>query len=392
MSKSYYDILGVTRNASQDELKKAYRKLALKYHPDRNAGDKQAEQRFKEINEAYSVLQDEQKRAAYDQLGHDNCTNHAQSGGGGYYQSSGFGQRSPFGDIFDNIFSDFMGGGTRSGRGSAGDAGVRGSDLRYDAEITLEEAFKGKKVNVKTNTYAKCEACKGNGSEGGVAPAVCPTCKGSGTVRISQGFFSIERTCSQCGGSGRTIKNPCKKCHGDGRIRKASELSVSIPAGIEEGMCIKASGKGEAGVRGGIDGSLYVYVHVKPHKFFQRDRDDLHCTIPIAMTTAALGGNVEVPIIDGTQANLSIPPGTQNNTALCLRSKGMSAVNKTVRGDLFVHVKVETPVNLTTKQKELLVEFDKTCSQFQAHPESFGFFSKLRNIWQDIKQELDGSK
>ncbi|MDR1031519.1 MAG: molecular chaperone DnaJ [Holosporales bacterium] len=390
MAKSYYDVLGVSRTASQEELKKAYRKLAMQYHPDRNAGNKQAEQKFKEINEAYSVLQDEQKRSAYDQLGHENYTNQAQSGGGGgFYQSSGFGQGSPFGDIFDNIF-DFMGGGAAPGGHRSPDgSGSRGADLRYDVNLTLEEAFKGKKINIKTDAYGICEDCGGKGSEGGKPPVSCSACGGRGTIRTSQGFFSIERTCGQCGGSGYTIKTPCPKCRGSGRVRKSSELAVSIPAGIEEGVCIKVSGKGEAGIRGGGAGNLYVYIHVKPHKFFQRDGNDLHCSVPIAMTTAALGGSVEVPIIDGTQANLSIPAGTQNDIALRLRGKGMSSVNKTLRGDLFVHIKVETPVNLSAKQKELLAEFDKTCIQSQTHPESFSFFSKLKNIWQDIKKEID---
>ncbi len=387
MSKDYYDILGVNRTASQEDLKKAYRKLAMKYHPDRNAGDKASEKKFKELNEAYSVLQDEQKRSAYDQLGHDNYTNHAQSGGAGQYQSQGFGQGSPFGDIFDNIFSDFMGAGARSNK-TSGTAGARGSDLRYDTNITLEESFKGKKINIKTENYDKCDACNGTGSEGGKPATLCSGCRGSGTVRMSQGFFSIERTCSKCGGAGYTIKTPCVKCHGSGRVRKARELAVTIPAGVEEGVCIKVSGKGEAGIRGGATGNLYVYIHIKQHSFFERNASDLHCTIPIAMTTAALGGSVEVPIIDGSKASLNIPEGTQSGTALRLRGKGMTIMNKPTRGDLYVHVKVETPVKLSSKQKDLLREFDGTCGQSQAHPESSDFFAKLKNVWHDIKKEL----
>src|SRR5690348_8390837 len=300
--KDYYELLGISRDASADELKKAYRKLAMQHHPDRNPGDQQAEQKFKDISEAYDVLKDEQKRAAYDRFGHAAFENGGRGGGG----AGDFGFAAGFADIFDEMFGEFMGG--RRGQG----ANARGNDLRYNLEITLEEAFKGKQTTVRVPTMAMCEACSGSGAEAGSKPVSCPTCYGNGRVRAQQGFFTIERTCPSCHGVGRVIENPCRKCGGQGRLRKEKTLSVSIPAGVEDGTRIRLAGEGEAGLRGGAPGDLYISLAVKPHRFFQRDAANIHCRVPISMPSAALGGSIEVPTIDGGRAKVNIPAGTQS--------------------------------------------------------------------------------
>ncbi len=387
----YYQTLGISKTASEDEIKKAYRKLAMKYHPDRNKGDKGAEEKFKEVNEAYETLKDPQKKAAYDRYGHDAYKNAASGGGfnpgagGGFggFSGNGFGfdfggDASGFSDIFEDLFGGAMGGGSRS---RAGRAEMRGNDLRYDATITLEEAFRGKDIELNMRTHVKCEDCKGTGSEGGAKPKVCPSCRGSGRMRFAQGFFSVERTCTACNGTGHIIENSCKKCRGAGRINKAKTIKVSIPAGIDNGARIRLSGEGEAGIRGGRSGDLYIFVTVKPHKLFSRENSSIHCEVPVSLVTAALGGEIEVPTIDGKKAVVKIPAGTQSGQILKLRGKGMTVVRSSLRGDMFVHVNVETPVNLTDHQKELLREFDK---DHKAHPKSEGFFSKVKEFWQEL--------
>ncbi|MBO7537572.1 MAG: molecular chaperone DnaJ [Alphaproteobacteria bacterium] len=385
----YYQTLGLSKNASESEIKKAYRKLAMKYHPDRNKGDKKAEEKFKEVNEAYETLKDPQKKAAYDRYGHDAYKNAANGGGfnpgagGGFggFSGSGFGfdfsgDASGFSDIFEDFFGGAMGGGARAGR-----AEMRGNDLRYDATITLEEAFRGKDIELNMRTNVKCEECKGTGSEGGVKPKTCPSCRGTGRMRFAQGFFSVERTCSACNGTGHIIENSCKKCRGAGRVSKTRNIKVSIPAGIENGARIRLSGEGEAGIRGGRAGDLYIFVTVKPHKLFTREGSSIHCEVPVSIITAALGGEVEVPTIDGKKAVVKVPAGTQSGQILKLRGKGMTVVRSSLRGDMFVHVNVETPVNLTDHQKELLREFDK---DHKAHPKSEGFFAKVKEFWHEL--------
>ena len=378
----YYETLGVSKSASDDDIKKAFRKLALKYHPDRNKGDKNAETKFKDINEAYETLKDPQKRAAYDRYGHDAYKN-AESGGGfrpgGFSSSQGFdfdfSNTGAFSDIFEEFFGGSMGG------SHAGRAEMRGADLRYDATITLEEAFKGKDIELKMRTNVKCSSCGGSGAANGTKPRTCPHCRGSGKTRFSQGFFMVERTCSACNGTGHIIEESCKECRGAGRVSKSKTINVSIPAGIENGARIRLAGEGEAGIRGGSSGDLYIFVTIKPHKLFQRKGQDIHCEVPVSMVTAALGGEIEVPTIDGKKAVVKVPAGTQSGQMLKLRGKGMSVVRRTLRGDMYVHAVVETPVNLTDGQKELLRQFDcdnKSC------PRADGFFAKVKEFWQEL--------
>ncbi|HYM03626.1 MAG TPA: molecular chaperone DnaJ, partial [Stellaceae bacterium] len=361
--QDFYELLGVQRNASAEDIKKAYRKLAMQHHPDRNPGDKVAEQTFKDISQAYDVLKDEQKRAAYDRFGHAAFENGGRGGGTG-----DFGFATGFADIFDEMFGEFMGG--RRGQG----ANSRGNDLRYNLEITLEEAYKGRQTSVRVPTLAPCEACNGSGAEGGSHPVNCPTCQGHGRVRAQQGFFTIERTCPSCNGAGRVIENPCRQCGGQGRAQREKTLAVTIPAGVEDGTRIRLAGEGEAGLRGGGAGDLYIFLSVKPHRFFQRDGANIQCRVPIAMPTAALGGTIEVPTIDGGKARLNVPAGTQSGHQFRLKSKGMSVLRSTARGDMYVQVAVETPVNLTKKQQELLREFEKSGDSQRTSPESEGFF------------------
>ena len=374
MKADFYETLCVSRNADERELKSAYRKLAMKYHPDRNPGDKEAEQKFKEINEAYETLRDPQKRAAYDRFGHAAFEN---GGMGGRGNGAGFGAGG-FADIFEDIFGDIMGGGRRRSGGRD-----RGADLRYNMEITLEEAYTGKTAQIHVPTSVSCEECAGSGARPGSSPVTCSMCYGSGRVRAAQGFFSIERTCPQCHGRGEVVKDPCAKCSGQGRVTQERSLSVNIPAGIEDGTRIRLAGEGEAGLRGGPAGDLYIFLSVKPHEFFQRDGADLYCKVPISMTTAALGGSFEVATLDGTKTRVKVPEGTQNGRQFRLRGKGMPVLRQPQVGDLYIQVVVETPQNLTRKQRELLEEFEKISSG-ENSPQSTGFFARMKDFLESL--------
>jgi molecular chaperone DnaJ len=367
--QDYYATLGVERDASADDLKKAYRKLAMRLHPDRNPGDKTAEAKFKELNEAYDVLKDDQKRAAYDRFGHAAFEN---GGGGGGFEAGGAG----LGDIFDQMFGDFMG-----GRGRAGPRG--GNDIRAGVEIDLTEAFHGTKVQLRVPTRVACEACAGTGSESKERGAeTCTTCRGAGKVRAQQGFFLIERPCPTCGGTGRVIRNPCKICRGAATVQRERSLSVAVPAGVEDGTRIRLQGEGEAGGPGAPAGDLYVHVSVRPHEIFQRDGANVFCRVPVRMTQAALGGEVEVPAIDGSKARVKIPAGTQTGEQFRLRGKGFSVLRSAARGDMFIQVAVETPQQLTRRQRELLEEFEtEGKSHAKGNPESDGFFAKVREFF-----------
>jgi molecular chaperone DnaJ len=372
--QDFYDLLGVGREASGDDIKKAFRKLAMQCHPDRNPGDKQAEQRFKDINEAYDVLKDEQRRAAYDRFGH---AAFEQGGGRGDF---GFGGAGGFADIFEEMFGSMMGGG--GGR----TANNRGSDLRYNLEITLEEAFKGRETQIRVPTLAPCDACQGGGAEPGSKPINCPTCRGAGRVRTQQGFFTMERTCPACHGAGKVIDKPCRSCGGQGRTRKEKTLNVTIPPGVEDGTRIRLASEGEAGLRGGGNGDLYIFLAVNAHPLFQRDGANIHCRVPISMPTAALGGTIEVPTIDGSRAKVTIPAGTQSGHQFRLRGKGMSVLRSAARGDMFAQVSVETPVHLTKRQQELLREFEKEGDARKTSPESEGFFAKVKEFFEDLRE------
>jgi molecular chaperone DnaJ len=375
--QDYYELLGVGKNATADELKASYRKLAMKYHPDRNPDNKAAETKFKEISEAYNILQDDQKRAAYDQFGHqafENGGNGAAQGKGGF----GF----DFSDIIDEMFSG-MGGGRQSA-----EANLRGSDVRYNTEISLEEAFEGTSSRISFMNAASCDSCKGSGGEDGTAAKTCTGCQGRGKIRSQQGFFTVERTCPSCQGIGKTIEKPCRKCQGTGRQRKEKTIDVKIPAGIEDGSRIRLAAAGEVGIRGGEPGDLYVFVTIRPHRFFQRNGADIHCRIPIAMTTAALGGEIEVPTIDGTRTKLKIPAGTQGGHQFRLRGKGMSVYRRSgARGEMYVEALVETPMNLTKKQEELLKAFESDSTQESTSPQSASFFGKLREFWEELSSK-----
>jgi len=370
--KDYYEILGVTKNCDDKTLKSAFRKLAKEYHPDHNAGKPEAEAKFKEISEAYERLKSPESRAAYDRYGHA-----AFDGGAGRGNYSG-GFDGNFSSAFSDIFNDFFGDFSNSTR--TRETSNRGSDLRYNLEITLEEAYNGKSDTITVPMNAECSGCKGNGGENGEAPIVCPNCQGSGKTRASQGFFMIERSCTSCNGSGQIVVNPCRSCGGQGRVKKPKKLSINIPAGVEDGNRIRLSGQGEAGLRGGRTGDLYIFVSIKPHKFFQRDGSDLYCNIPVSMVTAALGGQIDIPTIDGSKLSVSIPEGSQNNKHLRLRGKGMPILRQKNFGDLHLQISVETPVNLNKKQKELLEEF-QNLSEEKNNPVSDGFFKKLRDLW-----------
>ncbi len=373
--QDYYETLGVSRSASGADIKSSFRKLAMKHHPDRNPGDKAAEQRFKELNEAYEVLKDDQKRAAYDHLGHAAFEN----GGGGHHPGGQFDFGS-FADVFDDLFGDFMGGGRQRGSQS------RGADLRYNLEISLEEAFEGKQAQIKVPTTVRCETCNATGSAKGAAPGACPGCRGSGRVRAQQGFFTIERTCPSCGGHGRVITDPCDACSGSGRVHREKTLSVKIPRGVEDGTRIRLSGEGEAGTRGGTPGDLYIFISVAAHRMFRREGANIFCRIPMPLSTAALGGQIEVPTIEGKRARLQIPEGTQTGHRFRLRGKGMTELNGNARGDMFAEIVVETPVNLTKRQKDLLREFEEAGGN-STHPESEGFFSRVKELWGEFREE-----
>jgi molecular chaperone DnaJ len=365
--RCYYEVLEVERSASDGELKTAFRKLAMKWHPDRNPGDKSSEHKFKEINEAYEVLKDADKRAAYDRYGHAAFEHGSMGGGPGF--SADFG--SAFSDLFEGIFG--MGGGrARSGR-------ERGADLRYNMEISLEEAYLGKTAAVRIPTSVTCESCSGSGAKTGTRPKACPTCGGHGRVRHSQGFFTLERTCVSCQGRGQVIDSPCPSCSGSGRVTRERALSVNIPAGVEDGTRIRLAGEGEAGVRGGPAGDLYIFLSLGSHQFFQREGADLHCRVPISMVTAALGGEFEVPTIDGNQTRVKVPEGTQSGRRFRLTGKGMPVLRSKQTGDMYVQVLVETPQKLTKRQRELLNEFERLSSK-ETHPESAGFFGKVKEF------------
>ena len=372
MSKpDFYETLGVQRAADEKELKSAFRKLAMQFHPDRNPGDAACEHKFKEINEAYETLKDPQKRAAYDRFGHAAFENGGMGGGAGF---AGGG----FADIFEDIFGDMMGRARRSSSGRE-----RGADLRYNMEISLEEAFVGKTAQIHVPASMVCDDCTGTGAKPGTQPVTCSMCSGSGRVRAAQGFFSIERTCPQCQGRGQTIADPCPKCAGQGRVTEDRSLSVNIPAGIEDGTRIRLSGEGEAGLRGGPSGDLYIFLSVKPHEFFQRDGADLFCKVPISMTTAALGGSFEVTTLDGSQARVKVPDGTQNAKQFRLKGKGMPILRQPQVGDLYIQVAIETPQNLSKRQRELLEEFEKLSSQ-DNNPQSAGFFSRMKDFFESF--------
>jgi molecular chaperone DnaJ len=375
--RDFYEVLGVSRGASADEIKKAYRQKAKELHPDRNQDNPNAEAQFKEANEAYDVLKDEQKKAAYDRFGHGAFENGMGAGGarGGFNQQGDF--ASAFSDVFEDLFGDFMGG--RGGPGGARARAQRGSDLRYNLRVSLEEAFKGVQKTISVPTAVSCEVCRGSGAEGGAEPATCPTCSGLGKVRAQQGFFTVERTCPTCGGAGQIVKNPCKACGGAGRVEKDRTLSVNIPAGVETGTRIRLAGEGEAGQRGGPTGDLYIFIEVKEHAIFQRDGVHLYCRVPVSIATAALGGEVEVPTIDGGRSKVKVPAGSQTGKQMRLRGKGMPALRGGGTGDMLIEMAVETPVNLTARQRELLAEFDRLSED--NNPEGSSFFSKVKSFW-----------
>ena len=344
--RDYYEVLGVNRDASDDDIKKAYRKLAMKWHPDRNPDNPKAEERFKEAKEAYEILTDAQKRPVYDQFGHagvDPSTAGAAGAG-----AAGFGN---FADTFGDIFSDIFGGGR--GRSNV----YRGADLRYNLEVSLEDAARGTETRIRIPAMEECATCKGSGAKPGTSPTSCPTCHGHGQVRMQQGFFSIQQTCPRCHGTGKIVASPCQTCGGAGRVKQHKTLAVKIPAGVDEGDRIRLSGEGEAGMNGGPSGDLYVVIHLKPHSVFTRDHNDLHCEMPISITTAALGGDIEIPTLDG-YAKIKVPGATQTGQMFRLRGKGIKGVRSSGHGDLICHVSVETPVNLTSRQKELLQELE----------------------------------
>lgn len=385
--QDFYEILGVGKSADADELKSAYRKLAMKYHPDRNPNDKSAEQKFKEINEAYDVLKDAEKRAAYDRFGHAAFEGGGGPGAGAGAGDFGFNFSGGFGDIFDEMFGDF--GSRRGGGGAGGAAQTRGADIRYNMDITLEEAFRGKQATIRVPTAAPCETCSGSGAAKGSKPVTCGTCQGRGRVRAQQGFFTIERTCAACHGQGQVIDNPCTTCRGAGRVNKEKTLSVSIPAGVEDGTRIRLTGEGEAGLRGGPAGDLYIFLTIRAHTYFQRDGANIYMRVPIAMATAALGGVIEVPTVDGSRARVTVPEGTQTGQQFRLKGKGMSVMRATTRGDMYIRAQVETPVKLNKRQKELLKEFADASPASRTSPESEGFFAKVKEAWTDLTESKD---
>jgi len=375
----YYTTLGVGRDADADAIKKSYRKLAMKFHPDKNPGNKQAEKKFKNISEAYEVLKDDQKRAAYDRFGHEAFEQAQATGGGPGGAGFGGGFASGFADIFDEMFGEAR-------RGGGHDAGGRGQDLRFNMDVSLEDAFNGKQAQIRVPSSVACDDCKGTGAEGGAKPESCDTCHGHGRVRAQSGFFTVERTCPSCGGRGEVIKKPCRNCGGHGRVAKEKQLSVNIPEGVEEGTRIRLAGEGEAGLRGSGPGDLYIFISIRPHRIFQRQGADIYCRVPIPMTTAAIGGAIEVPTIEGKMARVTIPAGTPTGHQFRLKGKGMSILRSTSRGDMFVQAMVETPVNLTDKQKELLKEFEGESGTETHSPEAHGFFGKVKELWEDLKE------
>jgi molecular chaperone DnaJ len=375
--RDFYEVLGVPKGTSAEDLKKAYRTKAKELHPDRNSDNPNAEAQFKEVNEAYDVLKDADKKAAYDRYGHaafEGGMGGARGGGNADFASS-------FSDVFEDLFGDFMGrgGGSGSGRNRA----QRGSDLRYNLRVSLEEAFKGVQKTINVPSSVTCDTCRGTGAEGGSEPVTCPTCSGMGKVRAQQGFFTVERTCPTCSGAGQIVKNPCKVCGGAGRVERERALSVNIPAGVETGTRIRLAGEGEAGMRGGPSGDLYIFIEVREHPIFQRDGVNLFCRVPVTITTAALGGEVEVPTIDGGKSRVKVPQGAQTGKQMRLRAKGMPALRGGGVGDMLIEMAVETPVNLTARQKELLREFEKLSEE--NNPEGSSFFTKVKSFWDGMK-------
>lgn len=380
--RDYYDVLGLSKGADPAAIKKAFRTKAKELHPDRNTDNPDAEAQFKEANEAHDILKDPEKKAAYDRYGHA-----AFEGGTG--ASAGHGQRggfhgggdfaSAFSDVFDDLFGDFSGGRGGGGRQRA----TRGSDLRYNMRVTLEEAFAGQQKTISVPTSVSCDGCNGTGAEGGAEPVNCPTCSGMGKVRAQQGFFTVERTCPTCSGVGQIIKNPCRSCSGAGRVQKERSLSVNIPGGVETGTRIRLSGEGEAGMRGGPSGDLYIFMDVKEHSIFKRESEHLFCEVPVSMAAAALGGEVEVPIIDGGRSRVKIPAGSQSGRQMRLRNKGMPHLRGGGSGDMFIELAIETPVNLTAKQKELMEEFQELSKD--NNPGVSKFFSSVKSFWDTMK-------
>ncbi|TRD22641.1 molecular chaperone DnaJ [Palleronia caenipelagi] len=376
--RDYYDVLGVSKGASADEIKKAYRGKAKELHPDRNSDNPNAEAQFKEVNEAYEILKDAEKKAAYDRFGHAAFEGGMGGGrpGGGYGQQGDF--ASAFSDVFDDLFGDFMG-----QRRGGGQRASRGSDLRYNLRISLEDAYNGLQKTINVPTAVSCGTCEGTGAEGGAEPATCPTCSGMGKVRAQQGFFTVERTCPTCSGAGQIVKNPCNNCGGAGRVQKERALSVNIPKGVETGSRIRLSGEGEAGLRGGPSGDLYIFIEVTPHQLFSREGEHLFCQVPVSVATAALGGDIEVPTIDGGRSRVKVPAGAQTGKQMRLRGKGMPLLRSTATGDMYIELAVETPVNLTARQKELLREFEELSEE--NNPQSSGFFRKVKTFWDGMK-------
>ncbi|MEI4260549.1 molecular chaperone DnaJ [Roseovarius sp. D0-M9] len=382
--RDYYEVLGVARGASADEIKKAYRQKARALHPDSNKDNPNAETQFKEVGEAYDVLKDGEKKAAYDRFGHAAFEGGMGGGGGGgrggHPGAQGQGDfASAFSDVFDDLFGDFMGARGGGGRQRA----ARGSDLRYNMRVTLEEAYRGLQKTINVPTSVQCTSCDGSGAEGGAEPTTCPTCSGMGKVRAQQGFFTVERTCPTCSGMGQIVQNPCKACGGQGRVEKDRALSVNIPAGVETGTRIRLSGEGEAGMRGGPPGDLYIFIEVAKHPLFEREETNLYCNVPVSMISAAIGGDIEVPTIDGGRSKVKIPEGSQSGRQMRLRGKGMPALRGGGFGDMFIELAVETPVNLTSKQKDLLREFEALSED--NNPESKTFFKSVKSFWDSMK-------
>ena len=376
MSKrDYYEVLGVAKNASDAEIKKAFKRLAMKLHPDRNPDDNTAEEKFKEAKEAYDILSDSQKRAAYDQFGHAGVEGNAGFGGGG------FGGGANFSDIFGDVFGDIFGG----GRPGGGSRARRGADLRYNLELSLEDAVKGTTVKIRVPTLVECKECEGSGARKGTSPTTCTTCNGIGQVRMQQGFFSLQQTCPKCRGTGQMISDPCPSCHGQGRTQEQKTLSVKVPAGVDSGDRIRLSGEGEAGEKGAPAGDLYVQIAIKPHAIFERDENDLYCEVPIGFVTASLGGELQVPTLEG-RVKLKIPPETQSGKLFRLKGKGVTSVRGGSAGDLICRVNVETPVNLSSKQKEILKQFEETLTGNGKHsPKEHTWLDSVKSFFDDLK-------
>ncbi|MDU0810207.1 MAG: molecular chaperone DnaJ [Burkholderia sp.] len=374
--RDYYEVLGVAKNATNNEIKKAYRKLAMKYHPDRNPGKKDVEESFKEAKEAYEILSDTQKRASYDQYGHIGVDpNLGEAGAQGF---------SGFADAFGNIFGDIFGQSSAGGSGRGGRGGsYQGADLRYRVEITLEQAANGYDTQIRVPSWISCEICHSSGAKSGTKPETCQTCKGQGSIRMSQGFFSIQQTCHKCHGVGTWISEPCTHCHGTGKIKETKTIEVKIPSGIDEGMRIRLPGNGEPGIKGGPSGDLYVEIHIKPHSVFERDGDDLHCRMPISFTTAALGGEIQVPTLAG-RASFIVPEGTQSDKTFRLRGKGIKGIRSSTAGDLYVHVQIETPIKLTDPQRDLLKQFEKSLTEGgpRHSPHGKSWFDRVKSFFE----------